>query len=52
MSNSYIHFLILKFTGINLQEKLVDSVTVIVYFSSLIISLWINIRDNKRKQIR
>jgi len=49
MSNSYIHFLILKFTGINFSEGLVDVATAIVFFSSLIISLWINIRDYKRK---
>jgi len=49
MSSSYIHFLILKFTGINFSEGLVNNVTAIVFFSSLIISLWINIRDYKRK---
>lgn len=52
MSNSYIHFLILKLTGINFSEKLVDVVTVIVFFSSIIISLWLNIRDYKRKCIK
>lgn len=45
MSDSYIHFLILKLTGFNFPEGLVDSVTVIVFFLSLVISLWINIRD-------
>jgi hypothetical protein len=49
MSNSYIHFLILKFTGINFSEVLINIVTSIVFFSSLIISLWLNIRDYKRK---
>lgn len=48
MSNSYNHFLILKLTGVNLQEWLVDVVTVIIFFSSLILSLWLNIRDYKR----
>jgi hypothetical protein len=48
MSNSYIHLLILKFTGFNLPERLVDSLTAFVFFMSLIISLWINIRDYKR----
>ena len=52
MSNSYIHFLILKLTGINFSEKLVDVVTVIVFFSSIIMSLWLNIRDYKRKCIK
>ena len=50
MSNSYIHFLILKFTGFNLPERLVDIVTIVVFFLSLIISLWVNIRDYRRKK--
>ena len=52
MSNSYIHFLILKLTGINYREELVDLFTVLVFFSSLIISLWLNIREYKRNQLR
>ncbi len=52
MSNSYIHFLILKLTGINFAEELVDLVTVVVFFSSFFISLWLNIRDYKKRQIR
>jgi hypothetical protein len=49
MSNSYIHFLILKFTGCNFPERLINIVTVVVFFSCLIISIWINIRDYRRK---
>ena len=51
-SNSYIHFLVLKLTGINFNPELVDSVTVSVFFAALILSLWLNIRDyrNKRRQ--
>jgi hypothetical protein len=51
MSNSYLHFLILKFTGINFSEKLVDIITVIVFFSSFITSIWLNMRDYKRKKL-
>lgn len=50
MSSSYIHFLILKFTGINFLEALVDITTAIVFFSSFIMSLWLNICDYKRKE--
>ena len=50
MSNSYIHFLILKFTGINFSVELVDMGTVIVFFSSLIISLRLNIRNYRLNQ--
>jgi hypothetical protein len=49
MSNSYIHFLILELTGINFSEKLVDTVTVVVFFSSLIVSFWVNIRYRNSK---
>jgi hypothetical protein len=50
MSSSYIHFLIRKFTGLNFSEELVNIVTAVVFFSSLVISLCLNIRDFKRKQ--
>lgn len=38
-SNSYIHFLILKTTGINLPESLVDTSTAIVFFTAIFISV-------------
>jgi len=47
-SNSYIHFLVLKLTGINFNPKLVDTVTVSVFFAALILSLWLNIRDYRK----
>lgn len=49
MTNSYNHFLILKLTGINFSERLVDAITAIVFFTSLILSVWINTRDYKLK---
>jgi hypothetical protein len=49
MSNSYIHFLILRFTGNNFSEELINYATVTVFFSSLIMSIWLNMRDYKRK---
>ncbi|MFV8340879.1 DUF2784 domain-containing protein [Flavobacterium sp. XS2P39] len=39
-SNSYIHFLILKTTGINFSENFVDILTVIVFFTALTISIY------------
>jgi hypothetical protein len=39
-SNSYIHFLILKITGINLSENWVEGTTVIVFFTAFSISLY------------
>ena len=44
-SNSYIQFLAQKLTGINFPPRLVDSITAIVFFASLILSIWLNIRD-------
>lgn len=49
MSNSYIHFLILKFTGVNFPERLVNIFTSIVFVLSLSISLWLNLRTSRRK---
>ena len=44
-SVSYVHFLLLKLSGINFNPKLVDKVTVIVFFVSIAASLWLNGRD-------
>lgn len=44
MSSSYIHFLILKVIGFDFSANLVDSVTVIVFFSAFVISAYLNIR--------
>jgi hypothetical protein len=49
-SNSYIHFLVLKLTGINFNPKLVDTVVVSVFFAALVLSLWLNIRGYKNKK--
>src|SRR3954469_1950050 len=34
-SNSYVHFLLLKLTGINFRPQLVDTFTAIIFFISL-----------------
>lgn len=49
-SNSYVHFLLLKLTGINFQKDLVDKVTLIVFFISLALSIWLNIRDQRKRK--
>ena len=50
-SNSYIHFLILKITGVNLPENWVDTATVIVFFAAFSVSIYfdLNKRVAKRK---
>jgi hypothetical protein len=50
-SNSYIQFLAQKLTGINFSIQLVDSITAIVFFISLALSIWLNIRDRRLKKI-
>ena len=51
-SNSYIHFLILKLTGANLNEQLVESVTLIVFIMCFALSSWLNFRDHVRSMRR
>ena len=45
MSDSYIHFLILEITGINLQPDLVDTVTLAVFAFCAAMSILLNLRD-------
>jgi hypothetical protein len=49
-SNSYIHFLILKLTGIKLSERLVDISTVIVFFTAYFISIYLAIKKRMLKR--
>lgn len=46
--DSYIHFLLLKVTGINFNADLVEKATLIVFLISLAMSIWLNLRDRKR----
>lgn len=48
-SNSYIHFLVLKLTGINMDPLFVEQATLIIFIVAVIMSVWLNIRDRKRK---
>jgi hypothetical protein len=48
-SNSYIHFLILKVTGINLPEKLVETTTLVVFLIVIVLSIWFNMKDHRKK---
>lgn len=49
MSTSYIHFLILKLTGVSLSVSLVDTVTVAAFFTAFAISIFLNVRKWKCK---
>ena len=48
-SNSYIHFLIIEATGISIEENLVDTFTVIFFFVAFALSIYVNLRDKKRR---
>jgi len=48
MSDSYIHFLILKLTGINFSITFINIVTASVFFVSLIMSIAFNVRDYRK----
>ena len=51
-SSSYIHFLILELTNINIPTKLVDTTTAIVFFAVFLISIYLNLRKWMAKKIR
>ncbi len=44
MSSSYVHFLILKFTSIDIAPNWVDIYTVVVFFTAYVISTYLNIK--------
>lgn len=50
-SHSYIHFLLLKLIGVNFDADLVENVTLIALLISLVLSIWLNIRDWKKKRV-
>lgn len=50
-SNSYIHFLILKLTGKNLNTTLVGNVTLIIFLLSFTLSIWFTIRERYKRKI-
>ena len=45
ISNSYIHFLLLKLTRIDFPENLVVNSVIIVFFVCIFLSIFFNIRD-------
>ncbi len=49
-SNSYIHFLLLKLTGINLNPKLVENATLIIFLVSFGLSIWFTIKDSYQQK--
>jgi hypothetical protein len=46
---SYIKFLIDELTGLSLDADLVNNTTIVVFVIALILSVWLNVRDWKKK---
>jgi hypothetical protein len=51
-SDSYIHFLLLKITGIDMDKQLVEDATLIIFGLCFLLSIGLNIRDHRRKYIK
>ncbi|MDA3809811.1 MAG: DUF2784 domain-containing protein [Spirochaetaceae bacterium] len=44
-SHSYIHFLFLELTGVNLNPSFVDQTVMIIFIITIIMTIFMNIRD-------
>lgn len=51
-SNSYIHFLIGKLTGLWLNERMVETWTGILFVLVAVLSIWLNSRDYQKRRLR
>ena len=49
-SNSYIHFLLLKLTGIDFDRALVEKWTLIIFLIAVAMSVILNVRDWRGKR--
>ena len=49
-SSSYIHFLILRLTGLDLPVDLVDTATVIIFFFAFVASAYLNVKKWKTRK--
>jgi hypothetical protein len=52
LPQSYVKFLINQLTGINLPDRLVDTITATGFFAALLISGYLNFRDIKKNRNR
>jgi hypothetical protein len=49
-SVSYIHFLILKLTGANLDQQMVERATLLIFLVCAALSIWLNIKYPYRRK--
>jgi hypothetical protein len=45
---SYIHFIIAKLTGIDVNEKLIENGTLVIFIMSFVLTIILNIKDRKQ----
>jgi hypothetical protein len=50
MPNSYVKFLLDKFTGLDWNTQLVDTATLLLFIAAVLVSLYVNIKDRKRRK--
>jgi len=50
-TDSYVHFLILKITGIDFPIHNVEQATLLVFLLSLTLSIILNLRDRRRRRL-
>jgi hypothetical protein len=50
-SSSYIHFLILKIFGLNLNPQLVEKATLVIFLVCFVLSLWYNRKTQHIRKI-
>jgi len=49
-SNSYIHFLVIELTPLNIREEVVDIWTAVLFFLALAVSIYVNVRTMRSKR--
>ena len=49
-SNSYIHFLVLKLTGADLDPQFTERVTLLIFLICAVLSVALNFRDYRRRR--
>lgn len=52
LPNSYIKFLILRITGLDVDADIVDLMTAILFIAAMIASVFVNVSDYKKKQLK
>ena len=50
LPSSYIEYLSERLTGADFKASLVDTLTLLGFILALVLSLWLNIRDRRRKK--